>query len=264
MRITDAQVHVWEVHREEPAPHTFPLATLENELSAASVQRAVLIPTSFKGYDVDAANEYTLQKCAAQPGKYSTILLIDPKRPDEADRVTQLAKRPGMKGFRLNRFAGKLEDLDALFAVAVNLDLPVAVLVNRGTIDTLPAMLERHPGVTFLLDHVALPAEGPDPWADFDKVLGVAKHKNLIVKSSSISRWSNDSYPFKDVQGYIHRLYDTFGPQRMAWGSDFSWIVGRQPYGEGLDLFRKACDFLSESDKEWILDKTLSRAMKWD
>ena len=264
MRITDAQVHVWEVHREEPEPHTFPFATLEKEIKQAGVDRAVLIPTSFKGYDVDAANEYILQKTAANPDKYATILLIDPNRPDEAERIEKHAQRPGMKGFRLNRYTGKLEALDPLFNVARKHGMPVAALVNRGTINTLLPLLERHPDVTFLLDHVALPAEGPDPWADLDKVLAAAKYKNLVVKSSSISRWSKEKYPFKDVQGHIRRLYDTYGPQRMAWGSDFSWIVGKQPYHEGLDLFRKACDFLTESDKEWIFDKTLSKAMKWE
>jgi predicted TIM-barrel fold metal-dependent hydrolase len=264
MRVTDAQVHAWEIYRANRPPHTFPVATLEKAMSDANVDRVVIIPTTFEGYPVDAGNEYALKATWSQPHHFAMMALVDPTRPDEPDRLADLARRPGMKGFRLVRWRGNLDDLKPLWRMAARLDLPVALAASHGAFDMLPPIVEQNPDITFLMDHMALPAEGPDPFAEFDRVLAAAKYKNLIVKASSISRWSKEPYPFEDTHKYIRRLYEAYGPQRLAWGSDYSWIADRQTYRESVGLIREACDFISAVDKEWILDKTLSRVLKWE
>jgi predicted TIM-barrel fold metal-dependent hydrolase len=155
------------------------------------------------------------------------------------------------------------ETLAWLASRAVRYDIPIAVLANRGSFPVLPGFLEQNPDVRVLLDHAALPAQGPDPFAEFDGVLRLAKYKNLIVKSSAMSRWSKQPYPFADIHHQIRRLYEAFGAQRLAWGSDYSWEVGRVPYSECVNLFREACDFMSRDDREWILDRTLAQFIGW-
>jgi len=71
----------------------------------------------------------------------------------------------------------------------------------------------------------------------------------------------NDPYPFRDLQPFIKRIFDTYGPRRLLWGSDLSRL--KCSYRECLDQFRVSLDFLSEEDKEWILGKTLAAVLNW-
>src|SRR5262249_7025084 len=155
------------------------------------------------------------------------------------------------------------ESIDWIARRAARRNFPIAAMAGRGHFEGLEHLVEHHPGVTVLIDHVALPSPGPDMFANVDKVVALARHKEVVGKSSGMSRWSKEAYPFKDIHVYIRRLWEAFGPERLAWGSDYSWEIGRIPYRQAVDLFREACDFLSKSDREWILDKTLSRVLGW-
>jgi len=73
--------------------------------------------------------------------------------------------------------------------------------------------------------------------------------------------YSNDPYPFRDLQPFIKRIFDTYGPRRLLWGSDLSRL--KCSYRECLDQFRMSLDFLSAEDKEWILGKTLAVVLNW-
>jgi hypothetical protein len=49
------------------------------------------------------------------------------------------------------------------------------------------------------------------------------------------------------------------------WGSDHTQIMARNKgtYVEQVDLFRKAVDFLTDSDREWVLGRAASEYLGW-
>ncbi len=266
MRVTDAQVHIWaDTRSSRPGEALFPLERLEKDMSEAKVDRVVLVPTThgFKN-DAAGANEYSFAVAHAQPHRFAVMALIDPERPDGPATLAGMMKRPGMKGLRLHLARQRYDAMDWIWPEAVRLGMPVAIFAGRGSFERLLPILERYPDLSVLLDHVAVPAEGPDPFAEFEKVLGLARHKNVVVKVSALTRYSKEAYPFRDLHKYIRRLYETFGPQRLAWGSDYSTHANRATYREVVDLLRVECDFLSVLDREWILDKTVSRVLRWE
>jgi predicted TIM-barrel fold metal-dependent hydrolase len=57
----------------------------------------------------------------------------------------------------------------------------------------------------------------------------------------------------------VKRLYDTFGPQRLMWATD--WPIAKEiaTYSQRLKVARDDMNFLSAKDKEWMLSKTVER-----
>jgi predicted TIM-barrel fold metal-dependent hydrolase len=92
-------------------------------------------------------------------------------------------------------------------------------------------------------------------------VLALAKRPNVAVKVSCLPHYATDAYPFRQLQPYIRRVYDTFGPKRMFWGSDLSRLPCS--YGQSLTYMSEEIPWLSAGDKEWILGRGLCEWLGW-
>ena len=81
------------------------------------------------------------------------------------------------------------------------------------------------------------------------------------MKTSCAPTHSEESFPYRDIQPYLQRIYEAFGARRLLWGSDITRLRGT--YHECLSLFQEELDFLSADDKEWILGKTAAGVLGW-
>jgi predicted TIM-barrel fold metal-dependent hydrolase len=58
----------------------------------------------------------------------------------------------------------------------------------------------------------------------------------------------------------IRRVLDAFGVERAMWASDSPYqIDGENTYGSSISLIRDRLDFLSESDRRWLLKSTAEK-----
>jgi len=275
MAITDAQVHIWNPETLEhtwpkdgnrAAPHLPDGLTAEQmipNMDAAGVDRAVIVPPSWVGED----NSEGLAAAEKYPSRYAVMGRFDPTAADAHDRLVTWLNQPQMLGIRMTLFRGFaawLEDgtLDWFWDGCERLGIPVMALTpaSAGKLDRVTA---QHPGLTLIMDHMAadLSAKGDAAFATIDQLLGLAKYARVFVKVSSAPCFSNQPYPFADIQPYMRRIYDAFGPQRLMWGADFSRLTSTYP--ECLEHFRSGLDFLSSDDKEWILGRTLAETLRW-
>lgn len=55
---------------------------------------------------------------------------------------------------------------------------------------------------------------------------------------------------------YIHRVVETYGPQRVFWGTDLTRLPC--PYRQAVTLFTEEVDFLSPADQEWIMGRGIA------
>ena len=260
MRVTDAQVHLWT--QVLPKRGNYTRDRLEQAMQQAGVDRVVLVP--IRDLEPDVSNPYALETARLFPERFKVMALLDLGLPDTPAKLEQLLAQPEVKGIRLGVKRYSPEGLQWIAEQSLRRGFPLALLGCRGGIGMLSTMIERNPDISALICHAALPAEGPDPFAELDQVLAMARYPNIVVKVSAMTRWIDEPYPFRSLHHHIRRIYDAFGAQRMAWGSDYSWEAGRMPYSHTVDLFREACDFLTDADREWILDKTISRVLRWN
>ena len=70
-------------------------------------------------------------------------------------------------------------------------------------------------------------------------------------------------YPFGDINPYIKRLFETFGPQRCYWGTDITNGFSRATWRQRVTHFTEALDFLTEDDKDWVMGRAIMERLKW-
>jgi predicted TIM-barrel fold metal-dependent hydrolase len=129
---------------------------------------------------------------------------------------------------------------------------------------------ERHPQLALIVDHMGV---GPTDVRDgvvatrVAETAALAKYPNVSVKLSSIPLYSAEKYPWRDMNDPVKRLYDAFGPKRCHWGSDITNSISRTAMfsnmKERVTHFTEELKFLSESDKDWIMGKSIMQKLKW-
>lgn len=273
--ITDVQVHLWEAETpEKPWPKGFPRKPhrpngfgpedMLAEMRAAGVDRAVIVPPTWTGDD----NSYAIGIAEKYPDRFAVVGRFNPKAPDASAHLDTWMQQPHMLGVRMSfhvkPYSDWLDDhsLDWFWAKCEQRKIPVMALVP-GMVRKLKPVAERHPELTILIPHMGcrLDSHGAEAFADLDDLLKLARHPKVFVNVSSAPCFSREKFPFRDIEPYLRRIYDVFGPRRMLWGADLSRLTST--YRECLEHFLRGLDFLSETDKEWILGKTLAQALNW-
>jgi L-fucono-1,5-lactonase len=111
----------------------------------------------------------------------------------------------------------------------------------------LPAALElarRHPGVRFVVDHLAKPpVRDGDPSAWAEGLAALASLPNVSCKLSGLvteADWS--TWTPTNLLPYLRRALDWFGPERSMFGSDWPVCLLAADYDEVVDLLLAVLD----------------------
>jgi L-fuconolactonase len=196
MLIVDAQVHIWgadtaerpwppgQAHRAH-RPQPFSKDDLLAEMAAAGVDRAVIVPPSWEG----DRNDLALAAAKAHPDKFAVMGRppLDQRDPYALD---QWRKQPGMLGIRVTTAGAGARALftdlegDWLWQAAERAGLPAMVSIP-GLLPELGRLAARHPGMRFIIDHLALVRDAKDEAAfgDLANLLALARHPNIAAKA---------------------------------------------------------------------------------
>jgi predicted TIM-barrel fold metal-dependent hydrolase len=265
-RLIDPHVHVW---KHDPA---FPFAqganvptrdadpeTLLDLMKANGVERTVLI--QYIAYRWD--NSFVASVLKKYPGTFQAVARVNPEDPAAPDHLTALTEQ-GFRGVRISPSGNASGDwfhgplMPPLWKRAHDLKVPMTVLAPITRMPEVATLLEPHPNLTVVIDHmVDCPIDQP---AELEKLIALKRYPNLYVKLSHPWSLSKQPYPWTDVHPQIHRLYDAFGPQRLMWATDWPIIENsKATYAQSLTLFRDAIPFFTPEDKSWILSKTIEK-----
>ena len=274
MLITDSQVHIWEVDRADrpwpkplrnqpQLPDGFSAEQMIAAMDTAGVDRAVIVPPTWVG-----ENNLTAQEASEKyPGRFAVMSRFDPQAADARSSLKGWLQQPHMLGirmtFRVGPYSSWLDDdtLHWFWAACEELGVPVMVLVS-GVARKIQPVAERHQGLKLIIDHMGCDLSSKDgAFATLDDLLALARYQNVSVKTSSAPCFSQEPYPFRDIEPHLRRIYDAFGPRRMLWGADLTRLTST--YEECLKHFQEGLDFLSEDDKEWVLGRSLAEILRW-
>jgi predicted TIM-barrel fold metal-dependent hydrolase len=265
-RIIDPHVHVW---KHDPA---FPFAqganvpardaapeTLLELMKANGVERTVIIQVIHYRYD----NSFLASVLKKYPGIFQGVCRVDPLDPASPDHLSSLTEQ-GFRGVRLSPSGNATGDwfhgplMPPLWKRCYDLKVPMTVLAPITRMPEVAKLMEPHPDLTVVIDHMAdCPVDQP---AELEKLIALKLYPNLYVKISHPWSLSKQPYPWRDVHAQIHRLYDAFGPQRLMWATDWPIIENSHAtYAQSLTLFRDDIPFFTPDDKSWILSKTIER-----
>jgi L-fuconolactonase len=232
--------------------------TMLELMGQAGIDRAILVQ-AHSAYEFD--NNYVADVAIKYPGRFVSVCIVDPTRPDAPDQLTYWVKERGVRGLRLFPAAEReprwLDDPDTfpLWERAAALDLPVCVCLRFRQLARLRAVIERYPQVRVALDHLGAPRldEGP-PYQNAAALFDLVTLPNVYLKFSSVNLYAaaqGKSTP----REIFKRLLDVFGPQRVMWGSNFPNTYDRS-LKEQLALALDELSFVPQADREWLFGDT--------
>jgi predicted TIM-barrel fold metal-dependent hydrolase len=194
--------------------------------------------------------------------------IFDPTAPLARERLEHWLEQPNALGIRLSfvdpAIIEWLKDgvIEWFWSAAERLRIPL-MIYSPQCCDKVHRVAERYPELTLILDHLGFQQRkrNADALLHFDDALALARHPNVFAKVSSLPAYVTERYPFPALNEPIRRAYDAFGPSRLMWGSDYTKLPCT--YGECVDHFRVALDFLTAQDREWIMGRTAANALRW-
>ncbi|KAI8464534.1 MAG: hypothetical protein J3K34DRAFT_526120 [Monoraphidium minutum] len=276
----DAHVHVWapadqqgrfpyagallgakSAGPEPPLPGDAEL--LLGELDAAGVGGALIVQPGNHLYD----HSYVISVLEAHPQRFAGCLLADP-RPGGggAAEIERLHRAHGFRAVRFNPYLwpegeGMANEVGrAMYQKAGELGMPVAHMPFKGLlghVDEIEELAASYPRTPVVIDHFGFCGAGDTASEEWRRLLALARHPQVHVKSSAFFRVSKEPYPYRDAVTALRLLVDSFGARRVMWGTDWPWVQEHGGYSKAWGLLDAADpSALTEEERRWVMGGT--------
>ena len=272
MTVVDAHHHFWD-----PTRATYPFLTdelaairrpfgpahLRPLLARTGIERTVLVQTRS---DIAETREF-LAIAAATPFVGGVVGWVDLTHAGVADAVAELRAGPG--GDRLVGIRHQVHDepdpewlarpevrrgIRSVGAAGLVFDL----LVRARELPVALATVRALPEVRFVIDHLAKPpiASGAlQPWADLLRPFGASPNVwckvSGMVTEADWAAWRPD-----DLLPYVAHAVETFGPDRLMFGSDWPVCLLAASYEAVVGSARSALAGLSDAERARVFGET--------
>ncbi len=269
--IIDAHQHVWDLERAEYpwlGPHvpqwnrTFTFEEVRPHLRSAGVRGSVLVQAADNREDT----EHMLAVAAVCPEVVGVVVHVPLDRPqDTADRLAELRVDRRVVGVR-NLIHDQPdpdwilrpdvdEGLDILESMGIPFDY-VAVLPRH--LEHVPTLLEKHPCLQLVIDHLAKPPIGLDDWEPWWTLIEAAAQHPLVHAKISGLYGARDlvSWTPASIRPFVDRALELFGPHRLMYGGDWPICVAAGGYDRILAGVAEALSDLSDDARAQVMGGT--------
>lgn len=236
------------------------------------------------GYD----NSYILDSAARYPGRLHPVVILDTQDPATPALYRDMVLNQHVRGLRManarpwhldTAWMSSPQALE-VWRVCADLGTPVTLIMFMNQLPYLLPLLKivarQFPELPILLDHGAMPygmtqyevglarqngepiLMPPAPHFGIDRTIALFEDvPNVHFKITEINMERCDAAGLRPAR-LVRRMVDSFGPQRLMWGSD----VGQSmlwPYAEKTSMARAAADFLDADERGAFLHDNAAR-----
>ncbi|MGW3614996.1 amidohydrolase family protein [Micromonospora sp. NPDC005163] len=203
---------------------------LVRTLDDAGVERAALVHAStVYGFD----NSYAADALARHPERLVGVCSVDFLAETAVADLRHWIEERGFTGVRIRVSDGTTkvptpgagvsdERMAGVWKYVAAHRVPVCIQMHSKDTDKLLQVLETHPGLTILLDHLGRPnpAGGP-PYPLLGELGRLAAYSGVHLKITPPALKRLDADPEADAVELLQRIVAIFGPERLTWGSNF-------------------------------------------
>ena len=273
--IVDSQIHLWKASSPDypwnpgakpQLPEPFTIERALPMMDEAGIGRVVVVPPG-----LNDVNTYALEAARRYPNRFAVMGRIPLDDPKSAALLPRWKAQPGMLGVRVTFNTPPtlkwLSDgtADWFWPAAEKAQLPVMFLAF-GNVNRFGPIAQRHPGLPLIIDHMgvnlAIAKEGRTAEV-IGHAVAIAKYPNVSIKMSNLVNASLEPYPFRDLTPHLQRVFDAYGPQRCHWGTDLTAGYARATWSQRVAHFTEELKFMSESDKDWVMGRSVREKLKW-
>jgi L-fuconolactonase len=239
MRI-DSQQHFWQLRDrvgQWPTPdltevyRDFGPADLEPLLRACGIDGTVLVQSRPSLDDT----EIVLSLADRHAFILGVVGWVDLKASDAPAHISRLASHPKLKGLR-----PMLQDiadvrwivdpaLDPSIAATMAHELRFDALVMPPHLSALTSFARRRPELPIVINHGAKPRIATGHLREWRAAMAaLADLSNVHCKLSGLLTEAEDRREPAALRPYVETLLESFGPERILWGSDWPvlWLAG--------------------------------------
>lgn len=272
--IIDTHQHVWDLARSPYSwlgPHvpqwnrTFTFEELAPHLERNGVDRTVLVQSD----DADGDTDLMLEVAGAHPEVAGVVVYVPLDRPEVAEaRLAELRRDDRVVGVR--NLIHDLPDPDWILRPEVDEGLSVLeragvtfdyVAVLPRHLEHVPTLVERHPDLRIVIDHLSKPPIGEDdvePW--WSLIARAARGPLVHAKISGLYPGSDPgSWTVAGVRPFVDRALEVFGPSRLMYGGDWPISVAAGGYDRVFAGLAEALSGLGPDDAEQVWSGTARR-----
>jgi L-fuconolactonase len=276
--VVDAHQHFWDPARADYPWMTgaaarlrrpYGPADLEPHLRACGVDWTIAVQAR-----MDVAETHELLEVAAGADFVAGVVgWVDLAGPDVAGALAELRAAPG--GSRLVGIRHQVHDeADAAWLLRPEVQRGLAAVGDAGLVydllvrtRELPAAVEtarRHPGLRFVVDHLAKPpiASGEiDEWAAAMAPFAALGHVSCKL-SGMVTEADPATWTPATLEPYVRHVLDLFGPGRCMFGSDWPVCTLVAPYERVVAALEQCLRGLAEADRASVFGATAIRVYR--
>lgn len=239
---------------------------LVRALDAAGVEQAALVHAStVYGFD----NRYVVDALAAHRDRFVGVGSVDFLSDDAVDDLRRLIEEGGLSGVRIRVSDGTTkvptpgsgindERMTGVWDYVTTHRVPVCIQMHSKDASKLASVLDTHPTMTVLLDHLGRPdASGGAPYERLAELAQLARYPGVHLKITPPALRRLGDEPGADITAVLARLVELFGADRIMWGSNFPASAGS--LADLLASIEAALPALSDDDRAAILGGNAAR-----
>ena len=150
-----------------------------------------------------------------------------------------------------------LAGLKQLSARGLSYDL----LVHTRHLKHIPRVAETCPDLSLVIDHLAKPPIARNEIKEWSQAFRpLARYSNLYCKLSGLVTEANWSlWKTDDLRPFVDVALESFGADRMMFGSDYPVCLLAASYDRVLDSFQEILQSLSEADRDRIFTQNAEK-----
>ena len=263
MRI-DAHQHYWQPARGDYdwMPQDDPIlsrayfpADLAPQLADAGIARTVLVQAAATVEET----AYMLGLADATDHISAVVGWVDFEAPDVAETLGRLARHPKLSGVRpmIQDIPDDdwmlRDDVQRGFEAVRDLGLTFDALGFPRHLANFLTILTRYDDMRCVVDHCMKPDiaghsdESFRHWAD--GMSAIARETGAFCKLSGLVTEAGEDWTVEDLKPYAHHVLETFGPDRVMWGSDWPVVRLRVEHAQWLEAAEALTESLSSDEK---------------
>lgn len=188
-------------------------------------------------------NSYIESLVQKRPQRFAGVFLVDHQSPHAADDITRWTKTGAFRGIRFPSATVLSHRRLWDWAAQLGLHLVVSAPFPKAETEAINAFAADHPKTFLQLTHLG--------------GAGFEKRPNITVQISGMHK--EGKAPYTELVPRIRTLYDTLGPARLVYASNFPVMEEESIYATEIDLLREGKLGIPQKDIEAVMNANAVR-----
>lgn len=268
--IVDSHIHVWDLNRfrytwldgNEQLERDYSIADFRDATAGTQIEHIVFVQAAALPEQALAEAEWVDRVATTDEPRITGIVADAPLElgAAAAEHLDRLKPMPRVRGIRrliqidsdppaLVRRDSFIEGVRLLREYGYTFD----ICVQRHTLPAVADLVRACPDVQFVLNHLGNPNTARNksvPW--LSDLARVAQYENVACKLSGMLSLAAPDWTVEKLHPYAEHVIESFGPDRVMYGSDWPVMALRGTYRQWVDAVDAFLSDLSDDERRGI------------